>query len=490
MSIADWLRIIIEGTLAPTIAYSLLLSGAVLAMWIGSAVEHRDRTRNGMVEDFAATASSRYCLPVSIVASAYNEETMILASVRSLLAQDYPEFEVIVVNDGSTDRTLELLQNAYKLYPDTTVHPDILPHRSLGSVQVSEVDRRLIVVTKENGGNKADAMNCGINFARYPYLCSVDGDTVYYPDAILKTMAPVNHAPDEVVGVTSFFGNSRAPETADHDGGGKRTVDRHFLSVFQHLDLMRSFIATRLSWSRLNCMMCNPGGFAIWRREEFMQLGGFSNAFSCEDLELTFRMHEKCRREGRRYRILSLPGMVARTEGPERVSSLVRQRARWQKVVLEVVWHYRGMLMRPRYGSVGMVALPYFILFEALAPLMQVFSLLSLGGAIALGMFDWPLYACMVGIVTFGGAIGGAVAVSLHDRGYRDYRLYDLARMFLIGPFDLFYFRPVIMVAGLRGTWQFFKGDRGWDKFERNTRAATPPDAGAADASPVQASTL
>jgi biofilm PGA synthesis N-glycosyltransferase PgaC len=484
MDIANVLSSVIESTLALSIAYSVLLFAFVVAMGIGSAAEHRYRTQTRMLEDLPAMARSPFALPISIVASAYNEEAMILASVRSLLAQDYPEFEVIVVNDGSTDRTFQLLQQEYALYPDTTVHQDILPHRAVGSVCFSAVNPRLIVITKENGGNKADAMNCGVNLARYPYICSVDGDTMYHPDAVLQTMAPVNQAPDEVIGVTSFFGNSREPEALDLDGCGKRTVDRHLLSNLQHLDLMRSFIATRLSWSKLNCMMCNPGGFAIWRREEFMRLGGFSNAFSCEDLEMTFRMHEKFRREGRCYRILSLPGMVARTEGPDRASSLIRQRARWQKVVLEVVWHYRRMLMRPGYGTVGMVALPYFLLFEALAPTIQMFSLLSLVAAIGLGLMDWPLYACVLGIVMFSGAASSALAVMLHDQGYHDYRLRDLARMLLIGPIDLFYYRPLIMLAGVRGTWQFLKGDRGWDKFERNVRAGTPAPAQSVDASP------
>lgn len=470
-TIFAWGATIAEATLVFSVAYSLLFFAVVLTTLIFSTVQHRYRDQERLAADIPAMAKSVYSLPVSIVVSAYNEETMILASVRSLLAQDYPEFEVIVVNDGSTDRTFAILQQEYQLYLDNTRHAEILSHKFPVTSYVSAIDRRLIVATKANGGNKADAMNCGINFARYPYFCSVDGDTLYYPDAILQTMAPVNQAPDDVVGVTSFFGNSREPEALARNGAGERTIDRHLLSDFQHLDLMRSFIASRLTWARLNCMMCNPGGFAIWRRREFMESGGFSNEFSCEDIEMTFRMHEKCRREGLRYRILSLPGIVACTEGPERSASLVRQRARWQKVTLEVVWHYRRMLLNPRYGSVGMAAFPYFLLFEALAPSVQLLSLLSLASAIALGMLDWPIYLCMLGLVASSSAIASAVAVSLHDRGYRDYRFADLARLLLLGPIDLFCFRPIIMWAGLRGTWQFFKGDRGWDKFERNVRA-------------------
>lgn len=482
---AEPITALVEGALLLSIYYwagFLLIVGGTLML---SALQHRHSALQFLTADIDLMARSAVSLPVSIVASAYNEETMILASVRSLLAQEYPEFEVIVVNDGSTDRTLALLIEHYQLTPDHTVYPDILAHRAVESVYVSAIDRRLIVVSKVNGGNKADAMNCGVNYARYPYLCSVDGDTVYYSTALLQTMVPVNQDPHGVVGVTSFFGNSCAPEAPSHDEQGQRVTDLHLLSNFQHLDLMRSFIATRLAWSRLNCMMCNPGGFAVWRRQEFMEVGGFSNLFSCEDIELTFRMHEYCRRRGRPYRILSLPGIIACTEGPDRAATLVRQRARWQKVVLEVVWAYRRMLLRPRYGSVGMLAFPYFILYEALAPAVQLFSALSLAAAIAVGVLDWPAYLCMLGAVAFCGAIVAASALALHEQAYRDYRFGHLLRLLLLGPLDLFYFRPLIMYAGIRGTLQFIKGDRGWDKFERNVRsgpgraaeaeAGTPP---------------
>lgn len=469
----------VAGALFASVVYSLGFFAILVATLLLAASQHRRRVFQRITSEAGPPAGSPFMQPLSIVASAYNEEIMILASVRSLLAQDYREFEVIVVDDGSTDRTLELLIHEYRLELDTTIYEDVLPHRRIDAVYISRSDRRLVVVHKLNGGNKADAMNAGVNLARYPYVCSVDGDTVYYRDAVRQTMAAVNEDPGTVIGITSFFGNSRAPEADSLDVRGKRLVDRHALSNYQHLDLMRSFIGARLAWSRLNCMMCNPGGFSIWRREELMGLGGFSNSFSCEDLELTFRMHKYCRERGKPYRILSLPALVACTEGPDRPATLVRQRARWQKVVLEVVWHYRRMCLRPRYGSVGMVAFPYFVLYEALAPLVQLLSALALAGAIGLGLLDWPAYLLMLGAVAFGSAVASAGAVALHDAAYRDYRTGDLVRLLVLGPLDLFWFRPVIMYAGLRGTWQFFKGDRGWDKFERNLRPAPAPAAGA-----------
>lgn len=470
MTASGWLLLFVEITFYLCLIYMGLLFAFVVGMLIFSAVESRYRSRQQEVEDYDSLVRSRYMLPVSIVACAYNEEVMILASVASLLNQNYPEFELIVIDDGSTDTTFSLLQREYDLQPGEYFYHDVVRCKPVRAIYKSRKDPRLIVVHKENGGKHADALNCGINFARYPYFCSVDGDTVYVPNALLKAMSLVATGPAAVVGVTSLFGVSRAPEEDERAADGGLTVDRHLLSNFQHLDLMRSFVSYRLAWSRLGCMLCSPGAFAIWRRDVILEVGGFSNSFSCEDIEMTFRIHEKFRREKRPYRILSLPDMVARTEGPDSVAALVRQRTRWQKVILESVWRYRRMFLRPSYGSVGMIGVPYYVFFEALAPLMQVLSLVSLVIAVWLQIYDWPLYIVMLEIVIFASAIPTTVAVALHDAAYRDYSLRDIIRMLLLGPLDLFLYRPIIIYAGLRGTWQFLRGDRGWDKFERNIR--------------------
>jgi len=472
----DWLPLFVEATFFLCVGYSLLLFLFVLGMLVFSTAESRYRAKKKTFEDYDALAGSPYAIPVSIIAPAHNEEVMVLPAVRSLLQQHYPEFEVILVDDASTDETLPLLKREYDLQAQESFHRNIVPSDPSGAlVYRSRTEPRLVVVSKsKSGGNKADAMNAGINVARYRYFCFVDGDTVYVPDALMNAMTEVAKDPAHIVGATSLFGNSREPETQNASADGRRIVDRHLLSNFQHLDLMRSFIGYRLAWSRLGFMLCNPGAFAIWRRDVIAEVGGFSKAFSCEDIEMTFRVHEKLRREKRPYRILALPDLVAHTEGPDSVSSLVRQRARWQKVTLETVWHYRRMLLRPSYGSVGMVGAPYFVLFEALAPLIQALSFVSLSFAIWFDLLDWTSYLALLGIVVFAGAIPTTATLWMHDAAYRDYRFKDLLRMLAIGPLDLFLYRPIVMYAGLRGTWQFLRNDRGWDKFERNVRQAKP----------------
>lgn len=167
---------------------------------------------------------------------------------------------------------------------------------------------------------------------------------------------------------------------------------------------------------------------------------------------------------------MSLHEMVAQTEGPDNAPALVRQRARWQRVTLETVWHYRRMFLRPQYGIVGMLGVPYYVIFEALAPLMQAMSFVALALLILLGQVDWPMYALFLGIVVFANAIPSTMAILLYDQAYRRYSVRDLTRLLLLGPIDFFVYRPILLYAGLRGSWQFLRGDKGWDKFVRNPR--------------------
>ncbi|MEP6999743.1 MAG: glycosyltransferase [bacterium] len=455
--------------------YTALFTLVVLAMFVVAIIESSFRRRQDGVEDYDAVLGSRYTRPVSFIAPAFNEAAMVVPATRSLLAQAYPEFEVIIVDDGSTDETLAVLIAAFDLEPRKVFYRQTLNANPVRMVYRSRTDPRLIVVSKENGG-KADALNCGVNFARYPYLCCADGDTMFAGDALLKAMALVVKDPGRIVGVTSLFGISLEPEVLRASPHAARKTNFHLLADFQHLDLMRSFVAYRAAWSRLECMLCISGAFGIWRRDVILEMDGFSRKFTCEDIEMTFRIHEKFLREKRPYRIISLPKMVAYTEGPNSIRSLISQRARWQRVTLETIWHYKVMFGRPSYGTVGMIGVPYYWVFECLAPLMQAFSVLTLLLAIAFGMLDWPAYLSFVGMMVFVTAIPTTLALSLHDVAFRDYRLSALIRMLVLGPLDIILYRPIVLYAGLRGWWEFLRKEKGWNKFDRNERR-TPVDA-------------
>ena len=450
-TLQEWLRVLVWG------CFFYLLSNYVLFAMIAvvGAVESALRHLQARAEDFESMSLSRFTIPVSVIVPAFNEATVITASVESLLALDYPELEVIVVNDGSDDETLERLKQDFELELHHVFYRRILPTSPIRAVYRSRTEPRICVVDKVNAG-KADALNCGVNFARYRYLCCVDADAIFEPDALLQTMRLIVKDPATIVGLTSTIAVSSRPSAWHRAEAGAQRKDPGIFSSFQHFDYARSFLNNRLAWSRFGFMLCSSGGFAVWRRDVIVELEGFSPEFTCEDIEMTFRVHEHFMRKKRRYEILCTPEIVAVTEAPERISSLIHQRARWQRAINETLWHYRSMLLRPRYRTVGLLGIPYYFLFEALTPFVEMVALLT---------FQRGFCACFGG--TSSSSANGILtnwSLMLDDRRSRRYSLRSQASFIGIELLDYAIYRPIIFVARWRGPIGLLRGDKQWHK--------------------------
>jgi poly-beta-1,6-N-acetyl-D-glucosamine synthase len=450
--------------------YLVVVNVVAVAFVVLGAIENTVRKHEEKSTDYATLGSSRFTIPVSVIVAAYHEERVIESTVRSLLDFDYPEFEVIVVNDGSTDETLERLRRTFDLVPYEVFVRHVFPSQPVRAIYRSARYPNLVVVDKENGG-KADSLNAALNVARYRYVCGVDADTVFDRKALLKAMRFPMTDPARVVGVTSQIATARDPEKIAAMPPGKRRVDGGILGLYQHLDFVRAFLNNRLAWSRFGFMMCSPGGFQIWRRDVLEEVGGYATTFTCEDIELTFRIHERFRREGRDYQIVCLPDTIAVTEGPDDVPKLVAQRERWQRVINETVVHYRHMWFNPRYGTVGMVGAPFYVLTEVLSPFVEVIAMASLAVAVALGLFQLDVFLVVLAAMAFVNAALTAGAILLDDVQSRLYRRRELARLLFMAPLDLVLYRPIIAWARFKGTWRYLRGDMAWHKFERNARA-------------------
>lgn len=452
------------------LGYLLLTNLTYVVLVAVAAMENGVRRRETASQDYDVLAASRFTIPVSVIVAAYDEETAIVSTVESLLALDYPEFEVIVVNDGSNDETMERLRDAFELEPYEVFVRHVFTTEDVRAIHRSARRANLIVVDKENGG-KADALNAGLNVARFRYVCGVDADTVFDREALLKGMRLVVQDPSRIIGVTSHLTIAEDPERSMAAPEGRRPIDRRPFMAYQHLDYLRAFFNNRLAWSKLGFMLCSVGAFQIWRRDVLEEVGGYSRRFTCEDIELTFRVHEHFLRERRDYEIHCLPDNVGTTEGPDTVRKLVSQRERWQRVIDETVWHYRGMWFNPRYGSVGMLGAPFYLVTEVLAPVIEVLAIVSLPIAIALGVFDLMVFGVMIVAIAFMNAALTACAILLDDLQSRTYRPRDLARLLLLAPLDLVLYRPIIVWSRIKGSWRFLRGDKAWHKFERNVRA-------------------
>ncbi len=292
--------------------------------------------------------------PVSVIVPAYNEAQGIIDSVRSLLSLRYPVFEVIVVNDGSTDATLDRLVEAFDLAPSKFVFRKSLPTQPLRGIYRSALHPKLIVVDKING-KKADALNAGLNISRYPLFCAVDADSVLEKDALLKVVRPFLEDPERTIGAGGIIRLSNGCEV--RNGQVVRVgIPRNWIARFQILEYLRAFLGGRMGMAMMRSTLIVSGAFGIFRKDIAMACSGYRTTSITEDMDLVIRMQKLMHERKKPYRIQFVPDPICWTEAPENLRVLARQRSRWHRGLVETLVNHRGMLFNPRYGIAGMFA--------------------------------------------------------------------------------------------------------------------------------------
>jgi cellulose synthase/poly-beta-1,6-N-acetylglucosamine synthase-like glycosyltransferase len=421
--------------------------------------------------------------PISLVVPAHNEEQFICIAVRNLLDQDYPELQVVVINDGSTDKTLQMMQKEFRLRLVRAVYVPQLVCAPVRGLYRSDVDPRLLVVDKEPGGCKADAVNAGLNAATSPYVCVVDGDSVLERDALLRIMVPILADPDRVVAAGGII---RVLNGSEIEAGRIRRVRlaKKSLEVIQVVEYLRAFLIGREAWGRGNMLMIVSGAFGVFRADLVRAVGGYRPSAIGEDFDLVARLHRHLLQTDADYRIEFVPDPVCWTEVPSDVRSLGRQRARWQKGLLDVLWTTRDMLFRPRYGRVGSLALPYLWLFELSAPVIEIGGFAMVLLAALFGSLSWTFCLQFV-LFGYGFAtlisIGSVLQEELTYKRYNDWQ--DVIRLVSYCFLEHFPYRQMHMIWRLQGMWQYLRGDMAWRPLKRQGQAST--EAGKTDSSPV-----
>lgn len=327
----------------------------------------RDR-RVSTLEATVMTRASTY-LPVSFIVPAYNEQETIVSSVRSLLAMHYPEFEVIVANDGSTDDMLARLQEAFALRPIAPNPHRFTQHAPVKGAYRSRSNPNFVVVDKENGG-RADALNAAMEQARYPLVVAIDADSLVDPGAL--QLAGTRFLDDPRL--MGLGGSIRLVNEAEVSDGTVRAAHtpRNFLARWQHLEYVRAFTVARAAMSQIGCLTLISGAFGVFRRSALIAVGGYRVDTVGEDFELTVRLHRYFRDRGETYRIQYLMDAVCWTQVPEEAAVLRSQRDRWHRGLWETLWAHKDMLFNPRYGRIGMLGLPYMWFVEGMSPVMEV----------------------------------------------------------------------------------------------------------------------
>lgn len=403
--------------------------------------------------------------PISIVIPAYDEEATIADTVRAQLSLDYPRHEVIVVNDGSTDATFEVLREEYDLYQVPPAFPRKISTDLVWGYYRSSEWPNLLVIDKANGG-KSDALNAGVNAARFPLCATVDADTIIARDALPRVVRPF--LLEE--GVAGSGGTIRVANDCRIVDGEvvEPQVPRKFLAGVQVPEYLRAFLFGRLGWNRLGGNILVSGAFALYDRQLLLEAGGYPLESVTEDLSLTVGLHRSLKEQGRSYSLPFVPDPVAWTEVPEDLASLGQQRERWHRGLIRTLLDNWRMVFNPRYGGIGMVAMPFFLLGEMLAPVVEVLGYLVVALGLGLGVLSWQ-YAGLFFAIALGYMMMLSVwAVLLEEFTYRVYpSRRDFYRLLLLALAEPFGYRQMTVFWRIRAFFRAVAGDRGWGEHQR-----------------------
>ena len=463
---------IILGFNVVILSYFIAINGiyfSLLFISYFSVLKYRRRIQH---EQWRRIIQSPLTVPVSIIAPAYNEELTIAESVKSLLMLEYPEFEVIVVNDGSKDSTLEKLKATFNLHPIPADIEEKVACQQILGVYRSPDNPSLVVVDKVNGG-KADALNAGITASRYPVICAIDADSLIEGGALLRVTKPFLEKPEKTVAVGGII---RVANGCSIEAGRvvKVGLPRTWLPLIQTAEYLRAFLFGRSGWSALHSLLIISGAFGVFRKDIVIKVGGYRQDTVGEDMELVVRMHRYLREQKREYEMHFLPDPVCWTEVPESRKVLGRQRNRWQRGLIDSLRIHRRMMLNPRYGAIGMVAFPYFVFFEMLAPLVELSGYIIIPLSYALGMLNFLFFALFLAIAILFGVILSTGSVVLEELSFGRYpKTLDLLKLVAVGFLENFGYRQLTVWWRVKGSWDYFRGKTAWGKMERKGFAKT-----------------
>lgn len=400
--------------------------------------------------------------PVSIVVPARNEVVNIHDTVLAALKAHYPEKEVIVVSDGSDDGMLQKLKDAFRLVPSKHPFRSGLATKPVRAIYRSLDYPELWVIDKENGG-KADALNVGLLFSHYPLFCAIDADSILDPDAILK----MGHQFLQDRDLVAAGGCVRILNGCVLQGQEVRSIraPRRVLENVQVAEYLRGFMAGRVAWGSHDSLLIISGAFGVFRKDLLLAVGGYRKTVG-EDMDLILRLHRHCTEHGIRYRVHFIPEPVCWTQAPSDLGSLLRQRNRWQRGLIDSIWHNRKMLLNPKYGRVGMLGMPYFVFVELLGPIVEFVGYFGFVLLLVFGLVS-PIFAILfLAISVLWGMWLNASAVLFDNFVTQRYgRLFDAYKIAILGSLEYIGYRQLVAVERLIGSFQVWKGH--WGRARR-----------------------
>jgi cellulose synthase/poly-beta-1,6-N-acetylglucosamine synthase-like glycosyltransferase len=459
------------------LVYFLVVNGWYLLLLVSAALEMREYVLLTRGQARWKMLGSRVAPSISVLAPAYNEAATIGESVRALLALHYPNLEVVVVNDGSKDETMAVLVERFDLQPIHPVFQKRIHSADVVALHRSRTHPNLVVVDKKNGG-KADALNAGLNLATGELVCAIDADTLIEPDSLQRMVRPFLRKDD----VVAAGGTIRIANGSRVESGRivQPRVPRRAVAGFQVVEYLRAFLFGRLGWNRLGGNLIISGAFGLFRRDAMIGAGGYLHETVGEDMEIALRLRRLGYETGGPRRIDFVPDPVAWTEAPESLRVLGRQRDRWHRGLADVLWRHRGVFLNPKYGAMGLVSFPYFVLIELLAPFVEAIGLVGLVLGLILGAINVP-FALLFFLTAYAlGAVLTTMTLVLEEMSFHRYATFrDRVWLVVWALLENLGYRQMTVWWRLRGVVKYLRGSRSWGSMERRGFGPTKTEAGA-----------
>lgn len=449
--------------------FSIAIFSSYIVMAVISGIEIFRYMRKNSFVDYLSIIPSPYAPSITIIAPAYNEGKTIIENIRSLLSIHYIDFEVVIINDGSKDDSLEKIIAHYQLEKVDYFVNYILPSKPVRGVykSINKAYKKLIVIDKENGG-KADSLNAGINICNKKYFAAIDVDCILEEDAILRMIKPfLEYSNSRVIATGGVIRIANSCKIRD----GK-IVEINFptnwIARFQVLEYTRAFLMGRMAWSRLNGLLIISGAFGIFDREIVIKSGGYDIKTVGEDMELVVRMRRYMIENDLKYKIVYIPDPLCWTEVPESLNILSRQRSRWTRGNMETLFKHMTLFFNPKYGVLGMLSHPFWFFFEWLAPIIEFLGFFYVILICIMGDPNWPFFLLLLGFTYLFAVCYSAWAVVFEEFTFARYRRKrDVFRLILISLVEPIFFHPLNVWYAIRGNFQYLTGVTSWGKMER-----------------------
>ena len=475
-----WEKLIFDFFTYGILIYSLLLLFFYIFIGIYSAGEISKYLHRNSFADFRVLAASEHLPGISILAPAYNEAANIVENVRSLLSIHYNTIELIIINDGSKDDSLQKLISAYDLYKTNIFINEQIPTKKVKGVYKSNnpVFNKLIVVDKENGG-KADALNVGVNIASYGYFVCVDVDCVLEQDAMLKMIKPFLE--ETKVRVIASGGVIRIANDCKIENGRLIEINlpKKYLPRVQTVEYIRAFLLGRMAWSRLNGLLLISGAFGAFDKEIVIKCGGYNVKTVGEDMELIVRMRRYMEENKMPYKVTFIPDPLCWTEAPGNYKILGRQRNRWTRGTIETLRMHKIMFFNPKYGLLGMVSYPYWFFFEFLAPVIEFIGFGFFLFFAFLGFIQWSSFFILLACILLFGFLYSVFAILMEVLTYNQYKKRkDIFKLIITALLEPFLFHPFVVWSAIKGNIDYIRKKNSWGVMTRqglNSSQATVP---------------